>query len=133
MPRPARVGDSVKLRGIDWAASEHTLLFVLRKDCSYCTSSRGFYKRALEVVKHQPTVRTVAALPHEPSMAREYLTRMGLDFDIIVQVDFENLGIMITPSLFLVDRRGVIEQRWLGQLKFDKEAEVLSAIGHGQQ
>jgi len=54
---------------------------------------------------------------------------LGVPVGDIQRAELASLKIAGTPTLLLVDRRGVVENVWVGQLTDQGEADVLSKTG----
>jgi hypothetical protein len=124
----AKVGDKVKLEGVNWSDNKRTLLLLMNKGCRFCEMSVPFYQKLLQKAKQEHRIRILAALPQEAKVTREYLKSMGLQLDDVLKADFRVLGIVSTPCILLVDGNGVIKRQWLGYLKADAENEVMMAL-----
>lgn len=108
--------------GIDFAAAEHTLVMVLRSDCTFCEQSKPFYARLGE---SRAVQIAIAAPPGDGGIAG-YASILAAD--VVVFPTRETLPVSSTPSLLLVDREGVVEAAWMGLLDARREDEVLAAV-----
>ncbi len=71
----------------------------------------------------------MAILPQEIPQGKKYLETLGVPVGDIQRAELASLKIAGTPTLLLVDRRGVVENVWVGQLTDQGEADVLSKTG----
>lgn len=132
--KPARriqaipAGTRLSLPNVDWSKRERTLVVALHEDCAYCSESATFYQRLVRETRGNGRVGLVAVLPQEVSQARSYLHGLGLDIDDVRQLPLRSIGVAATPTLALVDSRGIVVQSWVGKLSASKESEVLSAV-----
>jgi thioredoxin-related protein len=131
-PPTIPTGTKVSLQNVNWAENKRTLLMVLSDGCRFCTESADFYKKlAQERAKHND-VRIVAVLPQEVDAAQAYLNRLGVSVDEVRQSPLNVVGVRGTPTLILVDDKGVVTGSWVGKLPAEKEVEVLNRLLVGQ-
>ena len=125
-PPTVPIGTRISLADVDWAKNKRTLLMVLSDGCRFCTESADFYKKlAQERAKHSD-LRIVAVLPQEVSAGQAYLNRLGVPVDEVRQSPLNSVGVRGTPTLILVDNKGVVTGSWVGKLPAEKEGEVLN-------
>jgi hypothetical protein len=123
-PQP---GTKLSLPGIDWSKRQHTLLLVLSTKCRFCNDSLPFY-RQLSATARTTNVGLVAVFPQSESDVQQYLGQAGLIVDQTVQGSARTVGTRGTPTLLLVDRNGIVQRSWMGQLPKRSEAEVLDTV-----
>lgn len=116
----------LSIPGIDWAKSEQTLLLALSSTCHFCSESAPFYRQLVK--ERGSSVRIIAVLPQSVQAGRDYLNRLGVSVDDVMQVEFNSLGVKGTPTLILADSNGVVLDSWVGKLPSSEEAEVLSRV-----
>ncbi len=68
-------------------------------------------------------------LPQPVTEAEAYLKGEGVTVDEIRQSPLSDVEVSGTPTLVLVDSRGVVRSVWVGKLPSDKEKEVLNKVG----
>ncbi len=126
VPPTVPVGTKMSLQDVNWAAKKRTLLMALSDTCRYCTESADFYKKlAQEKAKHDD-VRIIAVLPQDVTAGQAYLNKLGVSVDEVRQSPLEAVGVRATPTLILIDDKGVVTASWVGKLPPDKEAEVIN-------
>ena len=118
-------GQKIALQNVDWAKNGQTLLLILQKDCRFCTESAPFYKTLVHEATSRGNIRLVAVLPQSVEDSKKYLNTLGVPIEDVRQ---EQVPVDGTPTLIMVDNKGVVSEVWLGKLKPDKEAEVLSRL-----
>ena len=123
-----RAGMSLSLPNLDWKTDQQTVLLVLSKNCHYCTESGPFYRRLVQQAATNNHNRVIAAFPQDVTTGRNYLTSLDISIDEIMQVSPVSVGTPATPTLVLLDNRGVIKDVWVGKLSSEKEAEVLARL-----
>jgi hypothetical protein len=124
---PIVSGTRISLSGVDWGKNGKTLLVVVSSGCHFCSDSAAFYRRLLHEVEGSQ-VRLVAVLPQQIDEAKAYLTSLNVPIDEVRQAPLSSLGVSGTPTLILVDSKGVVTESWLGKLPPDKESEVVSRL-----
>jgi hypothetical protein len=122
------VGTRMALPDVDWGKRDRTLVMVLQKGCSFCTESAPFYQKLGKETRSNDRVGLIAVLPQDVVEGRKYLTDLGVDLPEVKQSTLRSIGVRATPTLALVDRKGVVLQSWLGKLSASKESEVLHAL-----
>jgi hypothetical protein len=128
---PLHAGTRVPLPGIDWAKNERTLLIALSEGCRYCTASAPFYQRLTKEVSVARKIGVVAVFPQSVLEARNYLSTLGVSVADVRQISLDELGVIGTPTLILVNKEGVVTKSWRGQLPPNKEEEVLRQLKCG--
>jgi thioredoxin-related protein len=118
-------GENIKLPDINWQSNKKTLLLALSTTCHFCTDSSPFYER---LTKEAKTTHLIAVFPQSIEDSRLYLDRHRIRIDDIRQSSLSSLGVQGTPTLLLVDDKGIVLSTWVGKLSADKEAEVLSEL-----
>lgn len=118
----------MSLPDVDWEGNGRTLLLVLHKGCRFCTASAPFYQRPVRDVAGRGSVRLVAALPEGVEEGTDYLKGLGVSIANVRQATPTSLGVRGTPTLILVDNRGVVAESWAGQLDAGGEGQVLSSL-----
>lgn len=129
-PEPPTLAPTAQIfiKGIDWAASEQTLLIAVRKGCEYCSQSGRFYRRLIDGLRGRADVRIVVIYPDETSRGEAYLREIGLTLIESKREVLASLGIKLVPTLALVDGNGVVGKVWVGELSPKKESEVMNAL-----
>jgi peroxiredoxin len=126
VPPTIPAGTRISLQDVNWAAKKRTLLMALSDTCRYCTESGDFYKKlAQERAKHDD-VRIIAVLPQDVSAGQAYLNKLGFSVDEVRQSPLDAVGVKATPTLILIDDKGVVTASWVGKLPPDKETEVIN-------
>jgi len=119
-------GERLNLPIIDWAQNKKSLVFFLKKDCPYCTSSADLY-RELMVEATKRNVKCIAVLPNSPEDARKYLQYLELPFENIYTGPVEDSKISGTPTIVFVDKNGIVKNVWIGA-QTEREKEMLDTL-----
>ena len=104
-------------------------MLVLSTTCHFCKESSGFYRKLVEECRSH--AKTVAFFPQTPQEAQAYLNAENVQVDEIKHADFQSLQVGGTPTLLLVDSKGIVQKVWLGKLSEAKEKEVLDQSCRG--
>lgn len=128
---PAK-GTKLAVDGVDWSQSETTLVLALKKGCHFCTESAGFYQKLAQQTVGQKSVHLVAVLPDSLEDAKQYLDSLKVPIGDIKQSSLPGMGVNGTPTLILVDSKGVVQQSWVGRLPSDRETEVIKSLQLGR-
>lgn len=123
-----------KIARLDYSDSSRTLLIALSQQCDYCDESMPVYKKLVDFRQEGKTSnRIVALLPTTDVEAIQLVKQNQLNIDTIGEVDFNSLNIKSTPTLILVDNRGVVIDFWLGKLSSEDEQQILNTwAGRGR-
>jgi hypothetical protein len=123
------VGQALALPDVDWAKNGRTLILALSSTCHFCTDSAPFYQR---LVNERGNARLVAVLPQPINDGKDYLDRLGVAVDEVRQAPLGSINVRGTPTLLLVNDRGVVVREWMGRLPAEQETEVLSKVRGGE-
>ncbi len=129
-PRHVEVGDHLPyIEGVAWGG-QSTLLLAVRKGCHFCEESMPFYRRLVALRdQHRTDTQLVAVFPDSEVEARGVLKDARLDnIGLASGVPLSRINVTGTPTLLLVDKRGVVSRAWSGELTLDGEEEVLKAL-----
>jgi len=122
------IGAKLPLSNVDWTKNNQTLLFVLQKDCRYCTDSAPFYQRIAGNEKIKSKTQFIAVFLHSISEGAEYLKQSSIPIGEIKEISLKDLGVRGTPTLLLVDFTGVVKNVWRGKIPASKENEVFNIL-----
>ena len=120
-------GDRVQVDGVDWAATPHTVMLVVRAQCEFCQASMPFYRRLLGQARGRSDLRVIAASTDEPTMLKAALEREGLVVDGVIHVTPGQLHVTGVPTVLLLDGDRV-HQMWRGALGATAERDVLAVV-----
>jgi thiol-disulfide isomerase/thioredoxin len=106
-------GERLSIPNVDWAQNKKSLVFFLKKDCPYCTSSAGLYRQLVEDATKR-NVKCIAVFPNTPEEARKYLKYIELPIDYILTGPLSDYKISGTPTVLFVDESGIAKSVWIG-------------------
>jgi thiol-disulfide isomerase/thioredoxin len=115
-------GERLTIPTVDWAQNKKTLVFFLKKDCSYCTASADLY-RQLVADATKRNVKCVAVFPNTPEEARKYLQYIELPIENVYTGPLGDYKISGTPTVVFVDNSGTVKNVWIGA-QTDREREM---------
>jgi hypothetical protein len=127
-PQRIELGAHFGLKDANWQASGKTLIFGISTTCHFCTESAGFYRQLTQQCAERH-VRTIALLPQPLDEAQSYLSKEGVSVDEVRRASLSDLQIVATPTLLLLDDKGVVRGAWFGKLSEKGEEDVLGKIG----
>lgn len=126
------IGKQVQLPHVNFAESTATVVLALSSSCHYCTNSLPFYR---ELVRFQEAsarngkrIHVIAAMPQPETEGNRYMKANNLSVGRVVSTDLKTLGVSATPSLLVVNARGVVEAAWVGMLTADKQSAVVKTL-----
>ncbi|HEX8847743.1 MAG TPA: rhodanese-like domain-containing protein [Pyrinomonadaceae bacterium] len=117
------VGARINVPNVNWEENRKTLVFFLKKDCPYCTSSAPFYRQLIEEASKRG-VRLLAIVPHSVEEGRDYIKSLGLPIENIQSGSLTSYRIPGTPTVLLVDNTGKVRSVWVGGVSPDREQEI---------
>jgi hypothetical protein len=120
-------GQILNLNSLNWAPQKRTLVLALSTNCHFCTESAPFYRR-VEVASQKQGLPLVAVFPQTVQEAKNYLSHEELSFNEVLQLPLSKVQVNGTPTLLLIDQKGVVQRVWIGKLSTAQEKDVLSII-----
>jgi peroxiredoxin len=122
LPR-INAGERLSVPNIDWQKNQKSLVFFLKKDCPYCTTSAPFYRQLIEDAAKR-NVKCVAILPNSPDEAHKYMQYLELPIENIqTGSSLAAYKITGTPTVLFVDKDGIVRSAWFGA-QTEREQEM---------
>jgi peroxiredoxin len=115
-------GERLSVPNVDWERNKKTLVFFLKKDCVYCTSSAPLYRQLIEDASKR-SVASLAILPNSADEARKYLQYLELPIENIQTGSLAAYKVTGTPTVVFVDNQGIVRSVWYGAAP-DREKEM---------
>lgn len=125
-PDRLQPGSSVKVEGIEWQQSEQTLVLALSTSCHFCSESAPLYQKIAR--ERGNGTRIIAVFPQDTGNSAEYLHRLAVNVDQVVQAPLGSIGVSGTPTLILINRNGSVLDSWIGKLPAVEESKLMSRI-----
>jgi peroxiredoxin len=122
-----QIGTKVSLSGADWSKADRSLVLVLSTTCHFCTDSAAFYKKLVPDAEGQG-LQVIAVLPQSVVDSQAYLSGLGVQVRHIIQASLDSVGASATPTVFIVDRNGVVSKLWVGKLEPQREGQVIGSV-----
>lgn len=124
-----RTGTRIVLPGVVWSHADRTLMLALSTQCHFCDESSEFYRR-LEPEAVAARVPIVAVFPQPVDVARAHWTGESLPVSGIefVQAPAGKLPISGTPTVALLDSKGIVLRAWTGKQPASGEAEIIHEV-----
>jgi peroxiredoxin len=131
MDRRFVVGQQLEpIAGVPFDQSPNTVLVFVRSTCQFCTNSMGFYRSLAERAPASNFRLVVVSVEH-PDVTRAYLKKHAVSPTAVAQAAASHPGGRTTPTLVVIDQRGVIRRFWSGQLDDARQHEVLESLHVG--
>jgi thioredoxin-related protein len=128
--RPHQIGTGTQfgLKDMSGQGNGKSMVLVSSTTCHFCSESAGFYR---ELVGHcqRQHVHTVAVFPQPTNAAQSYLADKRVAVDEVRQSSLSNIEVTGTPTLLLIDKKGIVQSVWVGKLSEDREREILAKLG----
>lgn len=118
-----------RISGVDWSRNGRTLILPISTQCHFCKESTPFYRRLRAEIGRG--LQTVVLLPQPVAAAETYLKEEGLQADQVQEVPLGKVGIRGTPTMLLVDSKGVVSNVWRGCLQTLEQERVLGVLKRG--
>ena len=131
---PARelVGREVRLPGADWQAAPVSVLLQISSTCDFCNESMPFYKQLMAVREAQASKVPVIVVSRDAvAVMRKHLEGQQVNVDKVLHSRMDSLG-TLTPTIYVVDSKGVVKRAFVGELDSTGEKELLSIVEHGK-
>jgi hypothetical protein len=117
------------LPGVDFSQTKRTLVLFIRTTCPYCVKSMPFYHALVEQVRSRGAkARLVIVGPEHESELRTFLASHDVSVDDVVSSPSAGSRIPGTPTLVLVDPKGIVLDQWVGVLPGEREGQVVHAL-----
>lgn len=111
--------------GINWATNGRTLLIGMQTTCHFCTDSAPFFQKLAASSKN---TRIVAVLPQSIEDSKQYLAKLAVRADDLKSSPLSEIAVAGTPTMLLVDGKGIVKNVWAGKIPDEQQQAVLSAI-----
>ncbi len=122
----AGAGLSKRIPGVSWDKNGRTLVLALSTHCHFGTESTPFFRRLRKSLEKD--VKLIGVLPEPVAEADSYLKREGVRLDDLRQVTLSQIGVAGTPTMLLVNGRGIVVQAWVGKLNPDEQREFFKTM-----
>ncbi len=111
----------------NWTGEHKNVVLALQVGCHFCEASAPFYKKLASYAASRH-VGILAVLPQTVSVDQAYIKDLGIEGAQVKSSALTTIAVGGTPTLFVLNDKGVVEQVWQGQLQEGDESKVLQAI-----
>jgi hypothetical protein len=131
-PAPSLVGREVKLPGADWQAAPVSVLLQISSTCDFCNESMPFYKQLMATRQAQAAKVPVIVVSRDAvDVMRKHLENQEVTVDKVLHSRMESLG-TVTPTIYVIDSKGLVKRVFVGELDSAGEKELLSIVERGK-
>jgi hypothetical protein len=128
----ALVGREVKLPGADWQAAPLSVVLQISSTCHFCNESMPFYRQLMAARQAQAAkVPVIVASADAVPVIRKHLEDEQVAVDKVLHSRMEAFGTG-TPTVYIVDSKGVVKRAFVGKLDSSGEKELLSIVERGK-
>jgi hypothetical protein len=125
------VGGPAAIEGVQFTAEPLTLVLVASPKCHFCLESAEFHRSLISQAKRQ-RVPVYIAVPDRVS-GEEYVSSIGETYARSKEWRDLKFRFPGTPTLLLVDSKGIAKRVWIGRLSPGEDEEtVLGLLASGQ-
>lgn len=128
-PPRTLVGREVKLPGADWQGAPLSVLLQLSSTCHFCNESMPFYKQLMAA--RPAKVPVIVASSDAVAVMRQHLADEQVVVDKVLHSRMESFGTG-TPTIYIVDSKGLVKRAFVGKLDSAGEKELLSIVERGK-
>jgi len=121
-----KTGERLSIPNIKWEQNQKSLVFFLKKDCPYCSSSAPFYHQLIDEANKR-NVKCLAVFPNSADEALKYLRYIDLPIDNIQTASLADNKITGTPTVLFVDHQGIVRSIWFGA-PAERETEMRNQL-----
>ena len=114
------------IAGVQYDGARLTVVLYVKSTCPYCTNSMPFYGRLRAAAEALAGTRMIAVSSDSADQLARYLTAYNLHVDQVIG-DFAGRALG-TPTVVVVDGRGVVRGSWVGQQRADGESAIVAAL-----
>jgi hypothetical protein len=127
-PVRVKINEQAHVPGVTYAGHQKTLLLVVQSSCPYCTKSLGFYARLSRLPRTGNGLRVIAVGLEPADVLKSYVATAGVQVDDVVSVPQTESPSSITPTLILINGKGVVTHVWRGWQSEQGETEIIKAV-----
>jgi hypothetical protein len=126
------VGREVKLPGADWQSAPVSVLLQISSTCHYCNESMPFYRQLMAARQSAPArVPVVVASADAVAVMQQHLVDEQVSVDKVLHSRLEGFG-TVTPTVYIVDSKGMVKRVFVGELDSSGQKELLSIVERGK-
>jgi hypothetical protein len=131
-PAPNLVGREVKLPGADWQSAPVSVVLQISSTCHFCNESMPFYRQLIAARQAAGAkVPVIVASADAVAVMRQHLAEQQVSVDKVLHSRMEGFG-NLTPTVYIVDSKGMVKRVFVGELDPSGEKELLSIVQRGK-
>jgi hypothetical protein len=116
--------------GVGYEKAGRTLLLFLATTKEDCNEGVPLLKELTSALDARPeSFQVVALFSDERGVVEEHLRRWQWPVEFRAGTKPADYGVDVLPSILMVNRDGLIEKRWRGQLSSAQGADIMKALG----
>lgn len=97
----------------------------LRSDCPYCKASLPGYRKLARLRSTRNDIRVYAVSSEDERVTSEFLLNSGLSTDGARKIDMASVGMLATPTVYIVDSAGVVRSEFVGA---GQDSDILARL-----
>ncbi|HTX33830.1 MAG TPA: hypothetical protein VME43_02380 [Bryobacteraceae bacterium] len=122
------VGKHVSVEG-PWDKSRLTVLVAMTTHCRFCLASMPLYQRLSQMSGGAKSGWALMIASPEPAEdVRRFLSGEHIAAAGVIHTDLRSLGVTGTPTLLIIDSKGVIGRVFVGRLSDARERQLLRLL-----
>ncbi|HEV2417733.1 MAG TPA: hypothetical protein VGX94_08020 [Terriglobia bacterium] len=129
-PNTSPVGKRINLSSVSQPPALENVVLGLSTVCHFCQMNTDLYKH-LAGMEAPGRISVVAVIPQSESEAKQYLAKDGLQASFLAGKPLSTYDITGTPTILLLDSKGIIRKAWIGALTPTQQNDVISTVQHG--
>lgn len=130
-PELIRPGARLVLPSVEWSDSDRNIFLLVSSTCPACNDSIAFYRNLASLVQELPRTRLLVVAVDGTDRVRDWAETHAIPYDAMVELENPILfGFTLTPTLLLVDDKGVVTDVLLQRLAADEESLVMRRLRH---
>jgi len=128
-PPTYKPGDSFEVPvEMSFDTADKTIVLVLRSTCVFCTESMPFYRTLIAAAKSGGVTQAIVLGSEDEQTTRTYVSQHALEVDRVASVPSTSLKVSGTPTVVLVDRKGKVQNVWVGRPSSSDQRKMLEAV-----
>ena len=130
--RPRLLGREVSLPGANWQSAPVSVLLEISSTCPYCNASMPFYRQLMAARQAAGAkIPVLVASADAVAVMQKHLADQQVSVDKVLHSPPEGFDTG-TPTVFVVDNKGVVKRAFVGQLDATREQQLLGIVERGK-
>lgn len=129
---PGLVGREVRLPGADWQSAPVSVLLQISSTCHFCNDSMPFYRKLMATRQASAAkIPVIVASADAVPVMQHHLVEQQVSVDKVLHSRLEGFD-AVTPTVYIVDSKGMIKRVFVGELDPSGQKELLSIVKRGK-